>query len=73
MKSPDPKSSRSKKRANRGFTSVESSTRKGKRAARRSAIARTINGTLHAPGSKVPNRAGQLEYTAGGSRKYHVA
>lgn len=71
-KGPDPKSTRSKKRANRGFRNLETSTRKGKRAERRSLIARTVNGTLYPPGTKVPNRQGQLEFTAGGSRKYHV-
>lgn len=72
-KGPSPKSTRSKKRAARGFKSVELSTRKGRRAEKRSAIACTINGQRHAPGTKVPNRAGQMEYTAGGSRQYHTS
>lgn len=45
--------------------------RKHRRADKRMAISCSINSQQHAPGTKVPNRAGQMEFTAGGSRQYH--
>ena len=73
-KGPDPKSIRTKKRANRNFKSTTLSTRKGRRADKRSAIACTINGTRHEPGTKVPNRlTSKLEFTAGGGMNYHTS
>jgi hypothetical protein len=73
-KGPDPKSIRSKKRANRGFKSVASSTRMGRRAAERSAIARTIGRDTHAAGEKVRTTgSGEKRWlhTAGGADHHH--
>lgn len=69
-KGPDPKSERSNKRKARGFKSVELSTRKGRRAEKRTAIACTIKGQRYAPGSKAGDHN---EFTAGGSRQYHTS
>jgi hypothetical protein len=70
MKGPDPKSTRSKKRANRGFQSVESSTRKGRRAAKRIAIACTILGQKRKPGEDVQVTT-KTTHRAGGRLDYH--
>lgn len=80
MKHPDPKSKRSKRRENRGFKSLEVSSRKHRRALRRSYEVRGIfiGGmvVVHDAGTKVePDiRGGRLksfEQNAGGSIKYH--
>lgn len=74
-KGPDPNSGRSKRRSNRGFKSVVISTRKGRRAAERSAIARTIGRDTHPAGSQVmtvgSGQKGWL-HTAGGANHYHT-
>lgn len=55
-------SNRSKKRAKRGFKSLELSSRKHRRANKRMLIACNINGNTYKPGEKVQlqtnNRAG---------------
>lgn len=73
-KGPNPKSGRSKRRANRGFKNLTTSTRKGRRAAERSAIARTIGRDAHPAGTKVMTvGSGQKSWlhTAGGAFKCH--
>ena len=71
-KGPDPKSIRSKKRANRGFTSVERSTRKGRRAARRLAEQCSLDGKLVKPGDKAEVKCGSSTWThTGGGRVRH--
>lgn len=70
-------SNRSKKRAKRGFKSLEESSRKHKRAYRRMSIACNINGNIYKPGEhvqlNVSGRAGANQWvcTAGGSLKYN--
>lgn len=76
MKYPDPSSKRTKRRANRGFVSLEKSSRKHRRAANRQYGARFFNGKDHKPGEKDvcaggPNPRAQWLYTAGGSLRYH--
>lgn len=76
MKAPDQNSKTSKKRKNRGFKSLELSSRKHRRALRRSIEKRTIGGVLHEAGHKEePDlRGGRLKsflHTAGGSIKFH--
>lgn len=68
-----PLSNRMKKRMSRVGTTefIPKNHRKHRRAAKRSLILCSINGQQHVPGTKVPNRAQQMEYTAGGSIKYH--
>lgn len=76
-KHPDPKSKRSERRANRGFKSLETSCRKHRRAAMRSAHKREISGVLYPPGTKADTSlklGGKLKsssHNAGGSLKYH--
>lgn len=69
-KSPDKNSKRSAKRRNRGFQSLELSSRKHRRAANRLAISQTIAGTRYAAGTKVdPPAIGKEKtflHTAGG-------
>lgn len=60
MKSPDKNSKRSKRRANRNFNSLEKSSRKHRRAARRSAISKV----------DVPAAGGHFQHK-GGSINYH--
>ena len=50
---------------------IPSNHRKHRRMNKRLIIACSINGQQHLPGTKVPNSANQLEFTAGGSRQYH--
>lgn len=77
MKHPDPNSKRSIRRKNRGFKSLELSSRKHRRALGRQEEACTIAGKLLKPGQKhdretVKNGAKKpLLHTAGGSFKYH--
>lgn len=74
----DPNSKRSKRRKNRGFKSLEVSTRKGRRAARRSADSRSIAGKVREAGEKATRETVQggakfgFIHTAGGSLKYHA-
>lgn len=78
MKQADQNSNRSKKRSNRGFSSLEKSSRKHRRAIRRSEEKRMISGKLYEPGTKIdPDlKGGKLkvfEANAGGSLKYHTS
>lgn len=72
-KGPDPKSIRSKKRANRGFVSVEKSTRKGRRAAKRLAIQCSLDGKSLKPGDKADVKCGLSTWvhTAGGRVRHY--
>ena len=70
MKNPDPKSERSKRRKARGFKSVELSTRKGRRAARRITIACTIAGKRYEPGENAQVTT-KTTHRAGGRLDYH--
>lgn len=67
-KGPDPHSITSKKRATRGFKSLETSSRMHKRALRRMHEHCVIEGKHYEPGTKAGN---DNEFTAGGSLKYH--
>ncbi len=77
MKYPSPASKRSIRRANRNFRDVETSTRKGRRAARRSAESCEISRIVYKPGekheinTKLGNKLSAWMHTAGGSLKYH--
>ncbi len=87
MKGPDPKSIRSKKRANRTtmikgldnkanpFVNLETSSRKHRRANRRLLVSCNILRAQHKPGEKVavpiPGKASPSFHTAGGSVKFH--
>lgn len=74
---PSPNSKRSVKRSNRGFKSLEVSSRKHKRAERRSNEVRTISGKILPPGTKAVPDLGAAKktkaflHTAGGSLKFH--
>lgn len=76
MYQPNPNSKTSKRRKNRGFKTLELSSRKHRRALRRSIEKRTIGGVLYEAGHKEePDlRGGRLKsflYNAGGSIKFH--
>jgi hypothetical protein len=66
---PNKDSLRSKKRANRGWVSLEKSSRKHKRAAKRSVVSRAQYGKLHEPGARVAEGASFM-HIAGGSIRY---
>lgn len=70
---PNPDSKRSQKRRNRGFVSLEVSSRKHKRAIRRQKEKCTFNNSTYKPGERVdgcgPNK--RWMYVAGGSYKTH--
>lgn len=76
-KTKDPNSKRSKRRAARKFQSLELSTRKGRRAARRSDEKCTIAGKIRKPGEKATRETviGGAKYgflhTAGGSMRHY--
>lgn len=73
MKNPDPKSNRSKRRQNRGFKSLELSSRKHRRAGNRLAISCSLSGKSLKPGEKAEVKCGLSTWvhTAGGSMQYH--
>lgn len=68
---PDPNSKRSKRRAKRGWKSLEQSSRKHKRAQRRLLASCKVYGSMLKPGEKKDNGAGSFVHTAGGSLQYH--
>lgn len=72
---PSPESNRTRRRKNRGFVSLEQSTRKHRRALRRLMYNCTISKVVYEPGDKkLPDLAGKIKvfmHTAGGSMKYH--
>lgn len=77
-KGPTEDSKTSQRRRNRGFISLEQSSRMHRRAKRRSQEVRTISGTLYEPGEKkLPSlQGGKLSVylaNAGGSLHYHKA
>lgn len=65
--SPSPESLTTRRRKNRGFTSLEASCRIHRRAARRSLQSRTHYGKVHEAGAKVTGEAGSFVHNAGGS------
>lgn len=71
MAAPSSDSKTSIKRKNRGFVSLVVSSRKHRRAARRSALSRLQYGKVHEPGDKVTDGAGTFVHTAGGSIRYN--
>lgn len=71
MVGPDPKSKRSQRRKNRGFVSLEQSSRKHRRARNRSYYSRFQYGAAHEAGKKVDGGSGTFVHSAGGSLKYH--
>lgn len=71
MAGPSPDSRTSARRKNRGFVSLVVSSRKHRRAARRSALSRLQYGKVYEPGDKVTDGAGTFVHTAGGSIRYH--
>lgn len=72
---PSPESIRTRKRQNRGFKSLEVSSRKHRRALRRLTDSCTISGVTYEPGDKkIPDMRGKIKvfmHTAGGSMRYH--
>ena len=76
MEAPDKDSKTSKRRANRGFKDLLTSSRKHRRALKKQAPSRFFDGKDHKPGEKAPcatgpnPRRGWL-YTAGGALNYH--
>lgn len=70
---PDKGSERSKRRQNRGFVSLEQSSRKHKRALKRQLISRTINGRLYPAGEPVDAAYSSDDFVhhAGGKFNYH--
>lgn len=76
IKYPDPTSKRSIRRANRGFKSLETSCRKHRRAAHRSAWTRNISGVVHPAGTRTEfnprpgNKLSSWLHNAGGSMKF---
>lgn len=75
MKGPQPNSKRTQRRKNRGWKSLQESSRIHRRALRRSINSRTISGTVYEAGKKVEPKlhGGKLAVylaTAGGSIKY---
>lgn len=75
----DPNSKRSKRRKNRGFKSLDVSSRKHRRAARRSSESCSIAGKLVKAGDKATREtvSGGAKkgfiHTAGGSLRYHCS
>ena len=69
--SPNKNSNRSKKRAKRGFIDLDTSSRKHRRANKRSAISRYQYGKIGNPGDKVSGGAKSFVHNCGGSIKYH--
>ena len=70
MKSPDPGSLTSRRRKNRGFVSLEKSSRIHRRAQRRSLNSRTQYGKLGQPGEQITESL-SFTHTCGGSIKYY--
>ena len=75
-KQPDPNSLTSKRRKNRGFVSLEKSSRIHRRALKRQYLAGIFDGKSHKPGEKGlcasgPHPRRQWMYTAGGALRYH--
>ena len=70
---PDKGSERSKRRQNRGFVSLEQSSRKHRRANSRLLISRTINGRLYPAGEPVDAAYSSDDFVhhAGGKMNYH--
>lgn len=76
LKYPDANSKRSMRRANRGFKSLEVSSRKHRRALYRLLQAGVINSKVEQPGVKAmcatgPHARKGWIHTAGGSMRYH--
>jgi hypothetical protein len=75
MKTPDKNSKRSKRRANRGFVDLETSSRKHRRAYGRRSRACVLNGRHLEPGAKDLVQPGPgtniWTHTAGGSLNFH--
>jgi hypothetical protein len=67
----DPQSRRSKRRANRGFKSLEQSCRKHRRALSRLGSACVLGGSQLKPGDKYLSKLNGFTYTAGGAMRYH--
>lgn len=61
---------RTKRRKNRNFRDLETSSRKHRRAANRSVYARTHYGKLGKPGEVMRGTADSFAHIAGGSIKY---
>lgn len=83
MKGSDPNSERSKRRRNRGFVSLDTSSRKHRRAKKRMLIKCTVGasyqgngGTTHEPGFKAdPPLQGKIKtftWNCGGSMNYKI-
>lgn len=70
IKQPDPNSKTSKRRKNRGFKSLELSSRKHRRAKRRSINSLMQYGKILKPGEKIDNGANSFVHTGGGSICY---
>lgn len=68
---PQPDSLTTRRRKNRGFVDLTTSCRIHRRAARRSASARTQYGKLYEAGARVTGEAGSFVHIAGGSIKYY--
>jgi len=74
---PSPDSQRSVRRANRGFVSLEVSSRKHRRALRRLTDSQIISGVQYPAGTKKEPDAGRgmkthvFMHTAGGALRYH--
>lgn len=66
-------SNRIQKRLSRVRTTefIPKNHRKHRRADKRTRVLCTINKQVHIPGTKVPNSAQQMEFTAGGSRQFY--
>ncbi len=71
MRSPDPESKRSIRRANRGFVSLEVSSRKHKRMMRRQLVSRTHYGKTGNPGDNMQGTAMDFIHKAGGACNFH--
>lgn len=67
---PSPDSMRSVRRKNRGFVSLEVSSRIHRRALRRLNASRFVYGQSHPSGTKVGGGTAGFVHTAGGSIKY---
>lgn len=71
MKSMNPDSKRSISRSNRGFKGLEQSSRKHRRAAKRSEQSRYQYGKVGQPGEKIQSGQKGFLHTCGGSLRYH--
>ncbi len=76
MAGPTANSKTSKRRANRGFKSLEQSSRIHRKALKNQAEKRFFDGKMHECGEKAecaggPNPRKQWIYTAGGALRYH--